>query len=638
MVLEIQNQQYYQYTDSTPKAGNQPNGNDSVNIPIGQTTQVNNTSNTNPTETLQVKRTIEDLYILVCKETGLNFDKVKSMGLLSLVSGKSEEELINLETVEFNKIVEEIKNAINAIREDIFGIDKKSNNELDLNLVLNYTRLLKGEVPKGWDSVESFRIAQKGIRYDKNGNPIGSSAESLSQRLKVMYGIDIKTLSKEELAQGLEDYFYGYFNKQKDLGKTDAEIKDLQLTDFSKLLFNSTPEEYNMFRDAIEYLLANNRAEGYRGILDSFVKEEDKIKFNNETTEEQEMTWATKVGQDGVAPTKEDAQAIHLATSEYKDTKDLESGHISLQKRAKDFYTKETLSKLEEIKSKSNNNEALTAEEKELFIKDQALRGFLNAENISVGTNKIISNEDRIKLAKMFNLDLANLSKTTDEKLYTEVMDEVSKYIEKHKETLAISEKDFTEIINDAKTETLAKKEDISNSTIPNAEIKTTPDLSQGNDSAKTTKEPDLGYKTPEKKEIPSKTDVREKTARLYSSQPDTPTVIQEIRTSEPIEKVLARGNADEIIDYVRTKTEEIAKVLSENLSSTINDACFKLLSTMNDNKIANFCNRIKHNGNKILAMEEISSASVLEKVKCNNAAVEDAKQKYLKELQENTV
>ena len=155
-------------------------------VPFGQTGNVEGTVNTIATcsniinaEQPQTKRTIDELYNSIsalCQATGLDLAEAKAMGLLSIISGKAEEELLNAEQAEINKIIAEIQNAINAIKEDIDAI-RNNQKDLSFQLIINYTRLLKGEIPEGWTSVESFRKAQRR----------GNDPESLAERINRMY-------------------------------------------------------------------------------------------------------------------------------------------------------------------------------------------------------------------------------------------------------------------------------------------------------------------------------------------------------------------------------------------------------------------------------------------------------------------
>ena len=267
MAIELQKQNYMTQIGSTPVvSSNATNASATINIPIGQVEDSEYVVNNEVLNQPQTKRTVEELYNSIanlCKANGLNLAEAKNIGLLSSISGKTEDELLNIEQNEVDQIVQKLTNAINAIKEDI---DVKRNPEkLNFGLIKNYARLLNGEVPPGWDSIESFRKAQRKTRQDGSTN-----AQSLAERLNKMYGCDVSKLTTEQLAQKLEAYFDGYFNELNSKGLSKEEVDNLQLTDFTKLLFNSTPEEYDMFRDAIEYLVVNNRCQGYKAILDSF--------------------------------------------------------------------------------------------------------------------------------------------------------------------------------------------------------------------------------------------------------------------------------------------------------------------------------------------------------------------------------
>ena len=164
MALELQKQNYIAQAGFA-QAGSSSASNVSTqfNIPIGQVEGddylVDNglQATTQP----QTKRTVDELYSSIaniCNANGLNLEEAKKIGLLSSISGKTEEELLNVEQNEIDKIVQKVANAIKAIKEDI---DLTKNPEkLSFGLIKTYARLLNGDIPKGWDSVESFRKAQ----------------------------------------------------------------------------------------------------------------------------------------------------------------------------------------------------------------------------------------------------------------------------------------------------------------------------------------------------------------------------------------------------------------------------------------------------------------------------------------------
>ena len=354
-----------------------------INIPIGQSGEVvENTdlySNSNTTNAAQEtnKRTENELYKSIealCNKYGLDIKQAKQMGLFQILLGKNIEELLDINTVPqnvLNEAVKKIENAINAIYEDIADI-KNGEKNLTFDLIISYTKLLNGEVPAGWDSVDSFRKAQR------NNN------ESLSDRFERYFGVDIKNLKPKQLANYLEKYFKNYFEELKADGKSEEEIESLQLTDFTKLLFNSRQEEYAIFVEALDYLLKDNLPDGVKEIIEGCQTQAKKTEIADMFTNERKQRLITTPDLAGNVANIEIAQEIAQLTTEYKSEEAINKELKDIEISAKEFYTPETIEKLKnitdeqiaKIREKTNNNEELTAEELDIlniYIKDQYL-------------------------------------------------------------------------------------------------------------------------------------------------------------------------------------------------------------------------------------------------------------------------
>lgn len=436
MVLELQKQQHIAQPTSAQaeqvNAANTTNTNTNYIVSGGELSAPVDTLNTNSTGNVgkKTKRTVEELYNSIksiCDANGLNLAEAKNSGFLCGISGKTETELLNADQAEINQIIKKIQNAINMIKEDIFTI-RDGKKELTFDLIRNYTKLADGIVPLGWDSVESFRDAQKRTR--DNGKK--DNAESLSERFKTMYGCDISKLSKEELATKLEHYFNVYL-KTKD--------EKTELSDFSKLLFNSTAKEYNMFKDALEYLVANNRHKGYEAILDSFNTQEQRTQFSNKTSYEYVEKLNTKADKNGNIPDVQQASKMTAIVLRDKDLTHLEEYHNKSYNSASQFYNKENVAILEDlnnnteiiksIQEKLAKGEKLSPKEKrylEIFTKDQHFRGDNAGQIIGVATNNIILEDAKENLLGTIHHDTYKIGETAGKNFYRDVLIEVSKY------------------------------------------------------------------------------------------------------------------------------------------------------------------------------------------------------------------
>lgn len=447
---------------TTPRIGqleniNTQNGLDSsVVVDFGQnvgknTDELNVNTNQVPQNQPEAKRTVNELYNnikSICDANGLNISEAKNNDFLCGISGKTEEELLNASQAEINQIVKKIQVAIDMIKADIFTI-KEGKKKLTFELIVNYNKLANGKVPMGWDSVENFRKAQQRIRTTKNGKK--DNAESLTERFHTMYGCDISKLTKEELAVKLEHYFAVYLKDQS--GKEE-------LSDFSKLLFNSTTKEYNHFRDALEYLVANNRHKGYDAILESFNTQEQRTNFSNKTSYEYVEKLNTKADKNGEIPSVEDATNMTAVVLKDKDVEHLKEYQQKSYDSALDFYNEENKTILDEIKNnpeiiknienKLANGEKLTEKEQkylEVYAKDQHFHGDNAGQFIGVGNNSVISDVEKTDLLEIINTGAYNIGEKAGNSFYSEVIKQVIDYARKHEADLP---ENFATLVNEA--------------------------------------------------------------------------------------------------------------------------------------------------------------------------------------------
>lgn len=213
----------------------------------------------------------------------------------------------------------------------------------------------------GWDSIESFNRANS------------RNSESLVERLERMYGIKVANMSTEEKAKYLNSYFDTYFSElqkkrlenasPEEAEKIKANIRKTQLTDFVKLLYNSSQEEYALFRDAIGYLAADNRYQGYNAILDSFINTDERIAFNSETTQEQLENWCINRDQLNDLPSEETIMNLTRVYNRNLSPEKLQEniGTISYQN------FQEIKKEYDKLVVKIENGEKLTEEENLFF-------------------------------------------------------------------------------------------------------------------------------------------------------------------------------------------------------------------------------------------------------------------------------
>ncbi len=466
MSLELQKQQNIAINGSASIAEVAGSNNvQTVTVPIGQggESQSNidtlNTNNVTTTEN-QTKRTVDELYNSIsalCTQYGISLSEVKKMGLLSSVSGMNEEYLLNAEQSEINKIVEHIKQTISALKED--GIEVNATN------VEKYARLYNIQTQNGWDSIESFRKAN------------ARTSEGLTARLNRMYGKDVTKLSTQEKAEILESYFSRYFNdeiKQKvknasspeEAEKIKESVRTKQITDYTKLLFNSSPEEYELFRDAIDYLAANKRYAGFDAILRSCDTDGQRTAIANSTTYEQIKGWETNADQFDDRMSKAESTQLSARAIEYKDEVHIAEYHEVATTDALEFYTEENTEKLKAIKAKIENGEELTEEEQALLAQDNHFKGDNAGQMVGVGNNQVIEPEAKKDFLTTINNDAYKIGEHAGGDFYREVMTEVADYVEKHPETLTMPKEEFVKLMDEVTDNNYSKVvNDIANGT-----------------------------------------------------------------------------------------------------------------------------------------------------------------------------
>ena len=280
-------------------------------------------------------------------------------------NGRSCDSSMNLDSVEFseqNNYETRLKNLINqknlSCGDELFNYLKLvldvTLSDIEINAKINeYAPVIESLISEGIeitpDNVQ-LRIRQYGILLNCGWDSIESfnransrNSESLVERLERMYGIKVANMSAEEKAKYLKSYFDTYFSElqlkrlknasPEEAEKIKANIRKTQLTDFAKLLYNSSKEEYALFRDAIVYLAADNRDDGYIAILNSFDNPEERIEFNCQMSLEQLEIICTGRDQANDLPCEETVCNLTQVYNENLTTEKLEENIESFSKK-----------------------------------------------------------------------------------------------------------------------------------------------------------------------------------------------------------------------------------------------------------------------------------------------------------------
>ena len=680
MVLELQKQQYIAQTGAaqagqleasnttTPQKAIVEGG--ELGAPVDTLTSTGATADAE----LKTKRSAEAVKQAldsISIQTGINTNELLTIVEKSM--GKSLSDLQNVEQKELNSIVKHFNDTIAALKEDKL--------EVNFENLEKYTRLYNIQVQNGWDSIDSFRKANKKNNESliarlyrmKTGKKLNDAQEALELE-------KFKNLSTEQKAQKLEAYFDSYFNELVKSGKSKEEVDRLQLTDYTKLLYNSSPEEYDMFRDAIEYLVVNNRYKGYDAILNSFDTDAERTKFANETTYEQVEKWNTKADQRGEVASVETAKLNTAAVLEYKDETHLVEYHERAKKDALDFYTEENkaklakitdadikkiqekLVKIEEIQAIQRKLEQgekitaeeqallenpieLTAEEKEtlrIYAEDKHHKGDNAGQVIGITNNKVISAESKEELVTTVNADAYEIGEKAGNDFYREVLTQVVNYVRSLPEE---AQPEFEAFLKETIGENYTKvANDIANGTktelsAPSAQIKTeTPVTESRENVAEVADKNTVDTRYNANVDI-NPTKAQTMTAELYANNPAIEPV-KEIKEAPQNEAEAVKGGLKAVKEFIKTtRTNIIDTALNildlNNVGETVKSWAFEKIEMLNDSQLANVCNNMKNNGNKMKAADMIHSYDALKTVDSNNNLVRKHIQERLESLEE---
>lgn len=410
------------------------------------------------------KRSAEQLYQAIqalCTSNGIDFNEVKKMGLLSSVSGKSEEYLLNeAEDAEIKKLVKLIEETIAAMKED--GIELTAEN------LEKQARGYRIVTENGWDSIASFR--RRNNAYN-NLTETGKNNESVIQKLDRTTRVNGKKFSElttpEERAQALKQYFKDFFEQKIKEGKKPEDIINLQKTDFVKLLFNSSDEERAILKEAIPYLAGENRLDGLVALIDSFDTQEARTNCANSMDHKYMESMRVPDENFHTAASAEDIRDMVAYATKYKDAAHITEYHNEAEKARAEFFTEENIAKLEAIKTKVENDEELTEEEKALLADAEFHTADAAGEIVGVENNVVISEDSKNEILETLNTDAYKNPN------YREVLNQVNEYIEKHPECLTMPKEEFINKMNEITNGNFDKVINNSSESLKAPEVKT---------------------------------------------------------------------------------------------------------------------------------------------------------------------
>ena len=510
-----------------------------------------------------------------------SFEKLEMFRKNTLFSKMSDDEIkkivlcfknCDIKNVSFEELTDLIKQLIPTIKSLLAdGIELTVEN-------IQYRNQQQSILLKcGWDSIESFNKANS------------KNSESLVERLERMYGKKVANMSAEEKAKYLKSYFDTYFSElqlkrlknasPEEAEKIKANIRKTQLTDFAKLLYNSSKEEYALFRDAIVYLAADNRDDGYIAILNSFDNPEERIEFNCQMSLEQLEILCTGRDQANDLPCEETVCNLTQVYNENLTTEKLEENIESFSE--KDFFN--IKNEYDELVAKIERGEQLTPAENDRFDElENNLRFYVNNASMQV-----------IVAVEKGEIELANTSLETAKSLG--YIEDICKCVAKRFSNLSQeAQKVFAKFMDEATNGEFSKVLDEvynnANNSLNSTELRDSKESSSNLGSNNTSSSASSQYATVEQTttgalgfnqattappEIQAKTITNEKESNTKTIQPA-------IRFAETktIAEVLSRGATSKVLnEYVKNGGGSVD--VAKELLDSGNDNCVKRANKM---------------------------------------------------------
>lgn len=431
---------------STPQTGATNNANSSnITVSVGQNpdkpvdgnVDILNTQNTteitNQT-TLRNEGTVNRNINDIANKTGLNKNDI--LELIQKVTGKSFQDLLNLENAEYNKLILGLEIIIN---------DCKVNGKVDATKLEQVAKDYNIALQTGW-SIKGFHNQQQNV-----------AKSTLTQRL-IETGCISEAINPNDpdydakMETAIEKFFektlLSRINKNTPQSERE-QIYKAQLQTFGRLLIN-TPDgrEKELLGSAIDKLYRANIVPAAKAGIEAMNTVEAKANFAKNIDYKEAVTTSSEYEEDVYMTT---AQAQELAHIKYNHMNhdDIKADLPVMKNEAIEFFekNKEILAKIDK---KIENNETLTKEEEAIQRERKNLHtaryagattGVANSTNPTVMKNK----ED---LLSAINNDTYQIGEKAGNDFYREVLTEVKNFIENHPETLTMPKDEFVKLMD----------------------------------------------------------------------------------------------------------------------------------------------------------------------------------------------
>lgn len=410
---------------------------------IGDTFKPYSNTSTKPKEIKKscVEENILKAFANLNKNYKLGLNANNCIEFISEACNKSIEAVKESSAEELQKYVQHIEETIAAMKEDnlTLSFDNIKYNSKKYAIDLSY----------GWSSIASFRKANE------------KSSESVTTRLERYSGKKLANLTPQELAETIKSYFTHYDKSCNDgtlkglLKETyrsayktlnseayAKDIKKLQETDFVKLLHNSSPEEFELLRSAIQYLEKDSQMRAVCDMLKSFKN------INDATTYASEVLTPTELKK-YEAPTVECAKE-KTEIKRYLNEQATRSIEYAESREAHEFYQcyGKQLVELKE-KLKANPNMELSPIEKAILAEDAKIQELRASAPVAILTNhNHFDKNTSVSLLEETNVNTYSISQLAGGDFYRNVLRETAVQIQNNAENLNMSVEEATAMID----------------------------------------------------------------------------------------------------------------------------------------------------------------------------------------------
>ena len=635
MVLELQKQQYIAQTGAaqagqleasnttTPQKAIVEGG--ELGAPVDTLTSTGATADAE----LKTKRSageVSQALDKISKQTGLNINKL--LEIIEKMTGKSLTDLQNIEQSELTNITTGLGKILN---------DCKVNGEIDnikLEKAINDYNIA---IQTGW-SLDGFYNQQQNVKKS-------TLAERLVDTNCLTEALDPNDADYDtKMEAAIEKFFEKTLLSRisPDTPQKEREqIYKAQLQTYGRLLINTTEgRDKELLGSAIDKLYRKNIVPAAKVGIQAMETEEAKANFAKHIDLKEAVTTDSEYEKD-VYMTQNEAQELANLKYGNMNAKDIEADLPVMKEEAEEFFEKykNILAIIDKKKDEELTPEerAIKRERDNLHIGRYAgaTTGIANSSNSTVVPVKE-------ELVTTVNADAYEIGEKAGNDFYREVLTQVVNYVRSLPED---AQPEFEAFLKETIGENYTKvANDIANGTktelsAPSAQIKTEAPVTESRENvAEVADKNTVDTRYNANVDI-NPTKAQTMTAELYANNPAIEPV-KEIKEAPQNEAEAVKGGLKAVKEFIKTtRTNIIDTALNildlNNVGETVKSWAFEKIEMLNDSQLANVCNNMKNNGNKMKAADMIHSYDALKTVDSNNNLVRKHIQERLESLEE---